>query len=441
MRSRVSSFIVAIGGIGILLAGAAARAQDPQKDAQNKLLAKRAAEADCFRKLAETINGTLITSQTYVRDFVTESDQIRSDMDTFVKGVRLERPRYYEDGTCEVDGEVTVEKLIRHLEEVHKEHYKGNHIKVTDFERIRDTLQRDVIRVTGMGAPRPELPPDLPDGIEDVIEPLPPNYQPATLTIPAIWKTVTPQARLMAFRAAQLDAQRQLLERIKGLRLNSNTLVRDFVTEFDEISTRAEGIVVGAQEVTRYLNDGELIAEVTMEVPVERVVTTIKELHSQYYKGNTVTTTDITNITKNMERTTFRATGMGVPPAKFVQAARDAGYVVPPWMGEQLSVIGEGAYTPGSAQEQLKGRRAAELDGMRKLAEIVNGLRIDSSTTVRDFVTQHDEISGQVAAVIAGAIMESPDYSESGIARVRVTLPAAQVWSVVHPQMKIAGRR
>ena len=80
-----------------------------------KLLAKRAAEADCYRKLAETVYGVKISSDTYVRDFITESDDIRTGVDTFVKGIRLSQPRFYEDGVAEVDGEVTVSKLITTL--------------------------------------------------------------------------------------------------------------------------------------------------------------------------------------------------------------------------------------------------------------------------------------------------------------------------------------
>ncbi|MFQ5411575.1 MAG: hypothetical protein ACE5EC_04735, partial [Phycisphaerae bacterium] len=63
-------------------------------DHQNKLLSKRAAEADAYRKLAETVNGLQLTSNTYVRDFVTESDEIRTEVDTFIRGIRLGKPKW-----------------------------------------------------------------------------------------------------------------------------------------------------------------------------------------------------------------------------------------------------------------------------------------------------------------------------------------------------------
>src|SRR3972149_6639672 len=85
---------------------AVAAAQNPATEAQNKLLAKRAAEADAYRKLAEAVYGVKITSDTYVRDFITESDEVRTSVDAFIKGIRLGQPRYYEDGVAEVDAEV-----------------------------------------------------------------------------------------------------------------------------------------------------------------------------------------------------------------------------------------------------------------------------------------------------------------------------------------------
>lgn len=438
LKSRVTLLLAAVlvpGSLGW------SQGQDPAKAAQNKLLAKRAAEADCYRKLAESVYGVRIGSETFVRDFVTESDQIKADVDTFIRGIKLGQPKYYEDGVCEVEGEVTVASLVTKLKEVHATHYKGRTVKSTDFEQITETLKTDKIRATGMGAPRPDLPPDLPAGIESVIEPIPQGYVAPPLPVPAIWRTVGPQARLMAERAAELDAMRRLLEQIKGLRLTSETLVRDFITESDEISTRADGIVIGAYQVSKYLHDDELIAEVTMEVPVEKVITRIKELHEQHYHGNKVTTTDITNIKKSVITEGIRATGSGVPAARFMSQATSAGYPMPEWSGKRIEVTGQGTDPEmESAQGKLRAARAAELDALRKLAEQIQGLEISSGTSVRDFVTQHDEIRTQVDAVIAGAVTGPPTFSE-GIARVTASIPAADVWAVVNQHRKILERR
>jgi len=212
------------------------------------------------------------------------------------------------------------------------------------------------------------------------------------------------------------------------------------VTEYDEITTQARGIVIGARRVSKYLHKDELIAEVTMEVPVAKVITRIKELHTKFYKGDRVSTTDIVDVKKHIKRDMIRATGSGVPPARFVGKARSAGVDMPDWLGRSISATGQGT-DPNitTAQGKLKAARAAELDAKRKLAEQIYGLSISSDTTVRDSVTEHDEITTQVDAVLSRSIVGRYEI-QGDMATVTVKVPAANVWEVVHQQILISER-
>ncbi|MHC4235255.1 MAG: hypothetical protein ACYSUQ_09085 [Planctomycetota bacterium] len=438
MMFRRSTGTLICGLLSVGLAGSAT-AQDAAKEAQNKLLAKRAAEADCYRKLAETIKGVQITSETYVRDFVTESDVIESELDTFIKGVRLGQPRYYEDGMCEVKAEVTVAKVITTLKEIHSRHYQGDRVKGTDFEQIKQHIKKDVIECIGMGAPRPDLPPDTPEVFIMDVPGAPTEVRP---TIPDIWRSVSVQERLMAKRAAEIDAKRKLLERILGVRINSSTLVRDFVTEYDEISANAQGIIVGATQKGReYYHANELIVDVTYEVPTEQVITTIKQLHTRHYKGDRVSGTDVVNIRKSIKKRTFEATGSGCPSPKAIQqVVASTGASMPDWITTVIRVTGNGTDPAiDTPQGKLKAARAAELDAKRKLAEQIHGLHIDSDTLVRDFITEYDEVRSQVDSVLVGAVVERTTWG-GGMAEVTVGMPARDVWSVIHSHLVIVER-
>jgi len=77
----------------------------------------------------------------------------------------------------------------------------------------------------------------------------------------------TPQARPNALRAGQIDAYRNLLEVINGVRVNSTTTIRDFTVESDIINTQVQGVVKGAKTMKQeYLSDGTV--EVTVRMPL-----------------------------------------------------------------------------------------------------------------------------------------------------------------------------
>lgn len=75
------------------------------------------------------------------------------------------------------------------------------------------------------------------------------------------------QAKLMARRGAIVDAQRNLLEIIKGVRVVSETKVVDMITESDYILSQVDGVIKNAQIIGEPVEKDGYI-EVTMRVPL-----------------------------------------------------------------------------------------------------------------------------------------------------------------------------
>lgn len=75
------------------------------------------------------------------------------------------------------------------------------------------------------------------------------------------------QARAMAERAAQVVAYRNLLEAVKGVRIDSTTTVENFMVTSDVIRTQVSGFVQGATVMDKkYMSDGSVEVTVGMKL-------------------------------------------------------------------------------------------------------------------------------------------------------------------------------
>lgn len=78
-----------------------------------------------------------------------------------------------------------------------------------------------------------------------------------------------PQARakMMARRAAVVDAQRNLVEMIKGTAIDAETTMENFLLTSDIVKTKVSGMITGARVISEEIqSDGSY--RVTMEVPM-----------------------------------------------------------------------------------------------------------------------------------------------------------------------------
>ncbi|OHE56443.1 MAG: hypothetical protein A2Z47_05385 [Thermodesulfovibrio sp. RBG_19FT_COMBO_42_12] len=214
-----------------------------QNEAQQRLMAKRAARVDALRNLTEIIYGLQIDSQTTVRDFVTQSDLIRSRVSAVIQGAEETDYKELPDGTAEVTMEITL----------------------GDVEDILDMdIQYDgrTVQATGYGAPSGE-----------VLKPSQPAY--SSNSIRAIGSGLEPndpnmsqtEKALMAKRAAKLDALRNLAEQVYGVRITSDSYVRDFVLQSDDTRSRVNTFIQGARVVSeQQMPDGSYQVEVELDI-------------------------------------------------------------------------------------------------------------------------------------------------------------------------------
>ena len=83
-----------------------------------------------------------------------------------------------------------------------------------------------------------------------------------------------------------------------------------------------------------------------------------------------------------------------------------------------------------AARGNALARRAAIVDAYRQLAETIQGVQVDSETTVRDLAVESDVISTKISALVKGARIIEERAEEDGSYSVRMAIPLYGVKSV-----------
>lgn len=418
-----------------------------QEQAQDKALSIRAARLDAMRQLSETIEGLHISATTQVKDFITESDEVHAFLTAFLQDAQqVGQPQYRADGTCEVTMSVSIDEVIQFLQEAWQQHPSKIVSSAKQFEQIRHYTRQQAFIATGRGGVRHASSRMSPAG--------------------NVWERVHPRGKLMALRAAQVDAYRNLAETIKGIRLSSRTTVRDFVTESDEIRTAFNEFISGLEIVgaPRYRADG--VVEVMAQVQMEKVLDALSAICKTLYSGKKWNIQSFEKLRTANNSRLIKASGLGVPPAKYVfqETPEEAPYQklstprpspaemenntpekngtksahsgknTPEWALRTLRVKGIGTfYDSGEdgTKAEILAKRAAKANGHRQLEGLVMALKLNASRSVFDLASQDTALQNQIRQAIHNARVRGYRTLDDGSIEVDMDLALGEIWQIV----------
>ena len=115
---------------------------------QKRILAKRAAEMDVYRRLAERVAGVQIVGETTLKDFVASDDKLRASFNHTIKSAEITSIAFNDDGSASVEATLKIGPLVRTI--VKQKSAQGNVLKVEE-----KTEQMEITE-TGNGAPTEE---------------------------------------------------------------------------------------------------------------------------------------------------------------------------------------------------------------------------------------------------------------------------------------------
>ena len=218
------------------------------------------------------------------------------------------------------------------------------------------------------------------------------------VSFPAVWEQAGPQARLAAERAAEIDGDRLLLERIFGADVDSETRVSDLALVGDAVKSVTSACLVGATSVgeTEFLEDGRV--QVVRAVKIRELVDSL----NQVIKGRKL---DSGTFEKLYEKT---------------EAKRESNDKV-------IEVMGNAALPGSLGHAKVMAKRAAELNAYRKLAGRIMGTQISSNSTMKDFCLKNDDLVAALSHTIKGAKTTDIKYESDGTCKVTMQLKMKEV--------------
>ncbi len=186
--------------------------------------------------------------------------------------------------------------------------------------------------------------------------------------------------KLMTVEAAKKLADRAIVESIVGLKVKSETKVEDLVAQGHKVDAKTAAAITGIEYTDITYDSDKDIAKVTAQIKVGRVKNIL---------DNNINYGDIT-----VERIAFATS------------------------------------TPSMAGP-LMALRAAEIDAYEKMAKTLVGYKIDSTTSVENFILKSDQVKSKLLAAIYGAKMVDFSWDSDGNAHVRLSLKADYVRDVL----------
>lgn len=483
----------------------------PNADPESAEAAAKTAQQNAIQKLGDIVQAVRINSQLRVRDVVYSDPQIRGEFISFLQGAtQVGNTVYRLDGICEVTVETNLDAIAywlrtmtykytttydrRGIDDIGQFNPQKN-FRATGMSKYRINSQLPPTKPVKPWAPPPvghipTRPDNAPSTIpEPPVMPIPqppittipeppvtPIPQPPVTTIPEppttqtipqpptstpweqpdFWSRVTPQGKGMARRAAQLDAYRNLGEQLQGVRIDSSTTVKDFITTSDEIRADFQGFVRGAQFISeQYRPDG--IVEVTAQIDLNHFIKHLQKSSRKYSRDYRWNRNRFEGIRQYQQYPIITAKGNGTVPNSMINTdtpilqptptfdnpdtfntipdpPRPDMIHIPEWVQQSVKFTGIGICRPDMvvAQAKVFAREDAEIEAYRQLVEHIYGLRLDPQMKIQDFLTTHANVDQQLREVIGSAkITETRDMEDS--IEVDVELQLEKIWQVIEP--------
>lgn len=336
---------------------------------------------------------------------------------------RLFQPRFYSDGTCEVDARVSAaelrEKLLALIAARSRDDPAAGGADPVTERDVREAARRwPVVHSTGAASITER----------DVGQ-----------RRPLGWEDVTFDGVQLAASAAAADARAGLLRAASRLRVTNAHLLREFLESSDAVRDAVSAALEKAARV-KVRHEPDQIAVAQASISIADLIRVLADAHASAYRGETFHAADFREMALINRPGELTAEGIAGPPANQIHRSPYEAIELdaPAWVGETLTV--EASYLPldddGTYGDDVR-VELARVEAMNLLRQQVEKLPLQRDVTVEQLLGLHPELKGDVVTFLTGARPVFFIARGDGTATVKAELPLRRLWEIVKRGMVV----
>lgn len=326
--------------------------------------------------------------------------------------------RLYSDAVCEADVRVEPPEVSAELIELLKDYPASATALGLDEGKLKAAARAwPLLWATGRATVSKHRPTDQPPG----------------------WEDVSREGLELARGAATADAYHALLAEAGRLKVTNARRLHEFLDSSEAVSSAVQTEIQRAVKA-KVTFDPDQVAVAEVRLSMRDLLRILTRAHQEHYRGEEFEAADFREMTLLAGKDDLVGTGLATPPGHTLLRSRYAAieYDAPKWAATTMTATGRVEPADGETPDKATLHEAARLDAVTRLSLQIEGLVIQKSVTVADFLSYYQDLKDDVALFLSGARpVALPTTLPAGGVEVKVELPLRRLWEIVRRDMKV----
>ncbi|MFO0840595.1 MAG: hypothetical protein U1D55_18965 [Phycisphaerae bacterium] len=405
---RITSALLSVW-IAVFVSQAPAQTPPTPLATEERSMLERVALAKARADLSSKVAALLLSSDTTLGAWAARDAARERGLRMWLRSTqRAAAPRFYSDGSCEVDVRLNADEIRAQVAALAA--HAGSDAPARDALNSSSAAW-GTLWGSGMAS----------------------RAERGKVMKPPGWEDVAPEGIELARQAALADAIEALLERVGGLRITNARRADEFLADGEAVREAVRTELRRLAAVNVELAPDQ-VAAAEARVSMKELIRALAEVQRTAYTGDLFHAADFREMALLNDANELRATGLATPPGRYLLRG---GFKLieldaPAWTRQTLRAVGRERTSPDASLDEAARVELARLDGVNALRKQVEALVIQGDVTIEQLLAYRPGPKDDIIVFLNGARPSGPPRKQAdGSIELPVELPLARLWDIV----------